>query len=195
MKKLAMILLVPLLGMSMVSGIKLLSGSVSSQTPAATPTTAPESAQTESADAYANRPLGRWQTQNMVFLNTIIKDTKKTLEYIDEENLAYAEVACGQLMIDIWVLRGKPVHAPAREPLSGSRALALAPSGYACPPIPDAVAQADLNAGLAQLEQAVNHLITGIKTSNGPMIMAAEPEMQAAAASFDKVLVDMGQGK
>jgi hypothetical protein len=165
-------------------------GVVSSQTttpassaPASSAPAAPAAG--ASSSTVANRPLAEWQTTNMVFLTTLIRDANQMLSYLKGENLAYAEIACPQLLCDIRTMQG-------RSPATGwLRYLQPAPSRYRCPPIPDAQAAADLNAGMAQLEAAVNHIITGENSFNGDMIRLGEAETQAACDTFAKVLTDL----
>ena len=116
----------------------------------------------------------------MEFFNTLVNDTKKTVDYLTNMNLAYAEVACPQLQCDIATMQGRP--SPSDEAVN-SRDLAPAGSGYRCPPIPDAQSMADLNVGMAQLQSAITH---------GDMIQLGQAEMQAASATFDKVITDLG---
>lgn len=132
--------------------------------------------------------MSEWAIKNMVFLNTLIGDSKLMLSYLMDSNLAYAEIACPQLRCDIATMRGL---APPRDALASSRALRPAPSGYRCPPIPDAQAAADLNVGMAQLESAIYHIITGENTYNGELIRLGESETKAACDTFAKVLTDI----
>lgn len=73
-----------------------------------------------------------------------------------------------------------------------SRYLQGAASGVECPPIPDAQAAADLNAGLAQLELAVNHMVNGINDSREALLLGLEAELKAANETLQKVLTDSG---
>jgi hypothetical protein len=190
MKKIAVVLAAAMLVLGLFFAVGYRHGTVTSQTSPQTTGTAPaETAPEATGDTFANREVGRWVTSNMIFLTTLINDTNKTLDYLANENLAYAEVACPQLRCDIATMLGL---RPPVDTLASSRALKPAPSGYRCPPIPNAQAAANLNAGCAQLEMAINHLITGINTHNGDLIRGAEPEMQAASAYFAQVLVDLG---
>jgi hypothetical protein len=125
----------------------------------------------------------------MEFFNTLVNDTKKTVDYLTNMNLAYAEVACPQLQCDIATMQGRP--SPSDEAVN-SRDLAPAGSGYRCPPIPDAQSMADLNVGMAQLQSAITHIINGENSFNGDMIQLGQAEMQAASATFDKVITDLG---
>ncbi len=161
-----------------------------SSTPTAS--TPPASTAPTTSASYTNRPVGRWVTSHMVFLTTLINDTNRALGYLKNENLAYAEVACPQLRCDIATMQGRP---PPADSLASSRALRAAPSGYICPPIPDAQTMADLNVGMAQLETAINSIITGENRFDGPMIQSALPQMQAASDTFEKVLVDLGKAQ
>jgi hypothetical protein len=74
-----------------------------------------------------------------------------------------------------------------------SRELQGAPSGVECPPIPDAQAAADLNAGLAQLETAVDRMVNGVNDSNESYLLGLEAELKAANETLQKVLTDLGQ--
>jgi hypothetical protein len=192
-KKTAIALAVPLLALCVLVVVFYANGTVKSQT-SSTPSTTTPSTTTPSATTpvattvIRNRPVSRWVTANMTFLTTLVDDTKSALSYLSNENLAYAEVACPQLRCDIATMQGRP---PPADSLASSRALQAAPSGYRCPPIPDALAAADLNAGMAQLESAISHLITGENRFNGDLIRLAEAEMQSASATFDKVITDL----
>jgi len=66
------------------------------------------------------------------------------------------------------------------------------PSGVECPPIPDAQAAVDLNAGLNQLEITVNHMVNGINDSQEGLLLGLEAELQAANQTLEKVLTDLG---
>jgi hypothetical protein len=107
------------------------------------------------------------------------------LSYLKNENLAYAEIACPQLLCDIRTMQGRP------PPTNELRSLKPVPSGYRCPPIPDAQTAADLNVGMAQLNSAINHIITGENSFNGNLIRLGESETQAACDTFAKVLEDL----
>src|SRR5659263_168761 len=119
-------------------------GIVSSQTttPAASSTPASSTpaaaAPVATSSTVANRPVSEWETTNMVFLTTLITDSNQMLTYLKNENLAYAEISSPQLLCDIRTMQGR---APATGQL---RALQPAPSGYRCPPIPDALTAACL---------------------------------------------------
>ena len=128
----------------------------------------------------------------MVFLTTLINDTNKTLEYLNNMNLAYAEIACPQLRCDIATMQGNP---PPADALANSRALQPAPSGYRCPPIPDPTTAGELNAGMAVLTSAITHLIRGENSFNGDLIRLSETEFKAASDSFARVLVDLGNSQ
>ena len=58
--------------------------------------------------------------------------------------------------------------------------------------MPDAQAAADLNAGLAQLELAVNHMVNGINDSREALLLGLEAELKAANETLQKVLTDSG---
>ena len=195
-KKVAVGLAVSLLALCLLIVVGHGSGTLKGQTSSQPATSAPVASSPavltpDTANTtYGNRPVGRWVTSNMVFLTTLINDTKSALAYLEGMNLAYAEIACPQLRCDIAVLQGRPTP---RDALAGSRALASVPSGYRCPPIPDAQSAADLNAGMAQLESAIAHIINGENTFNGDFIQLGEAEMKAASATFDKVLDDLGK--
>ena len=131
-------------------------------------------------------------TTNGVFLTTLIDDTNSTVAFMKNEQLAFAEVACPQLRCDIATMRGLP---PPADSLANSRALQAAPSGYRCPPIPDATTMGELNAGMATLESAIAHLIRGENSFNGDLIQLSEAEMQAASASFARVQTDLGNAQ
>jgi hypothetical protein len=45
---------------------------------------------------------------------------------------------------------------------------------------------------MAQLQSAITHIIKGENSFNGDMIQLGEAEMQAASATFDKVITDLG---
>lgn len=158
----------------------------STTTPA---TTAPST----STFSYNNRPLGRWLTSNTIFLTTLINDTKKTVDNLISMDLSSAEQACPQLRCDIATMKGNP---PPVDTLGWSRALRAAPSGYRCPPIPDALAAQDLNDGMALLESAINNIITGINAghgdySRGDLIQLGELQMKQVNDYFAKVLKDI----
>ena len=202
-KKVAAGLAISLLVLCLLIVIGHRSGTVKSQansqpatsTPAkSTPTTSTPATSTPAATpaTYRNRPVGRWVTTNVVFLTTLINDTNNTVDFLKNENLAYAEEACPQLRCDIATMQGRP---PPRDSLASSRALSPAPSGYRCPPIPDPQTAADLNAGMSQLQSAIAHLINGENSFNGDLIRLAESEMQAASATFAKVQTDLGNAQ
>ena len=73
------------------------------------------------------------------------------------------------------------------------RYLQGAPSGVECPPIPDLEASATLNAGLYQLELAVNHMENGINDSQEGLLLGLEGELKAANATLEQVLKELGQ--
>ncbi len=202
-KKVAAGLAISLLVLCLLIVIGHRSGTVKSQansqpatsTPAkSTPTTSTPATSTPAATpaTYRNRPVGRWVTTNVVFLTTLITDTNNTVDFLKNENLAYAEEACPQLRCDIATMQGRP---PPQDSLASSRALSPAPSGYRCPPIPDPQTAADLNAGMSQLQSAIAHLINGENSFNGDLIRLAESEMQAASATFAKVQTDLGNAQ
>lgn len=199
MKKVDYILVVSLLALCLLLLVGYGKGTVNSQTsskPAASvPAASAPSSSVPAASVPAattpsvkNRPVARWVTTNMVFLNTLINDSNKMSSYLENGNLAYAEIACPQLRCDIATMQGRP---PPSDSLASSRALKAAPSGYKCPPIPDAQTAADLDAGMAQLETAISDLITGINKANGEQIQLAESEAKAANETFAKVLTDL----
>ena len=172
------------------------SSSTTSSTPStptpSTNTPSTSSAPTATATAsvgYKNRPLARWEVTNMVFLTTLINDTNKALAYLEGMNMPYAEVALPQLSCDIDVLKGR--NSPSQSSMN-SRALGPVPSGYKCPPIPDAQSAADLNVGMAQLESAIVHITNGENSSNGDLTQLGEAEMKAASKTFEKVITDLG---
>lgn len=185
------ILVVSLLALCLLVFFGFRMGIVSSQTttPAASSTPASSTpaaaAPVATSSTVANRPVSEWETTNMVFLTTLITDSNQMLTYLKNENLAYAEISSPQLLCDIRTMQGR---APATGQL---RALQPAPSGYRCPLIPDALTAADLNAGMAQLESAIKHIITGENSFNGDLIRLGEAETQAACDTFAKVLTDL----
>lgn len=87
---------------------------------------------------------------------------------------------------------GRP---PPSDALASSRSLSPAPSGYKCPPIPDATAAAELNAGMAHLESAIAHLIQGENSLSEDLIRLAEDELTAVSATFARVLTDLGNAQ
>lgn len=186
MKKFAVVLLIPLLALGMFTLFTF--RPVNSQTEPETETSAPTAPAQDDTSEVKNRPVARWITTNMVMLKSLINDSKQLEHYLSNEQLGYAEEACPQLVCGIATMRGQ---SPPADALAASRCLKPVCSGFKCPPIPDAQAAADLNTGLAQLETAINHLITGINTSNGELIRGAEPEVIAANETFDKVLEDL----
>ena len=198
MKKFAVILAVSLLALCMLIVVVHRSATVKSQTstqPAtSTPTTTTPTTTTSTTTnaSFRNRPVGRWVTSNMVFLSTLINDTSNTVDYLKNENLAYAELACPQLRCDIATMQGGP---PPSDALASSRSLSPAPSGYRCPPIPDPQTAVELNAGMSQLNSAIADLINGENSFNGDLIRYAETEMQAASDTFAKVLTDLGNAQ
>jgi len=191
------VLLVVLLLVSLLYFVTNRAGTVESQAnPEETSTEEPATPVATKAPAAAaetggvrNRPMARWITSNMVWLNTLINDAKKMLGYLKDMNLAYAEIACPQLAADIATMRGQ---APLWHRMGlYTRYLDDAPSRHRCPPIPDTQTAADLDLGMAQLESAIRNIINGINTSNGALIMLGESETQAACDTFDKVLKDL----
>lgn len=200
MKKAELIMMVSLLALCLLFGFGFRQGVVESQTtqpettgttPEATPGTTPSGttpAATTAAPSEttaANRPISRWVTANGTFLTTLINDANLMLSYLKEMNLAYAEIACPQLLCDIRTLQGRAA------PTAWMRSLMPCPSGYRCPPIPDAQTAADLNAGMSWLEQAINHIIDGENALNGDMVRTGEAETQIAVDHFTKVLQDL----
>jgi len=188
-KKVMSILLVSLLTLCLLVVVGYQLGTAKSQANAQQPASSATSAPDTTTTTVKNRPVARWVTSNMVWLSTLIDDSKTMLSYLKDMNLAYAEIACPQLRCDIATMRGRP--APWDPWGSSTRTLAAAPSGHKCPPIPDAQTAADLNVGLAQLESAINHIFKGINCHNGDLIMLGESETQAACDTFDKVLQDL----
>ncbi|MFH1149495.1 MAG: hypothetical protein V1748_03375 [Actinomycetota bacterium] len=206
MKKIAVSLAVVLLVLCLSIVVLYKSGAVTSQTTPQPGTSAPTTAApVAAASSYANRAVGRWQTSNMVWLNTLIFDTNTCIEYLDDMNLAYAEETFPQLLCDIRTLQGRnpPDWSPAADISgdppwvetvrpNGGRDLWAAPSGYKCTPIPDAQSAADLNLALAQLETAISHMISGINNSNGDLIRLGEAEIKQASATLGTVVTDLG---
>jgi hypothetical protein len=200
-EKLDYILVIMLVVLCLAIGFGYTKGTVKSQTssqPASsTPTSsAPaSSAPTSSAPATAappaaattvtNRPMARWMTSNSIFLTTLVDDSNKLLSYLKAGDLYNAEVACPQLLCDIRTLQGR---CPPRSEL---RALKPVPSGYKCPPIPDPTVAADLNAGMSQLESAIQHIIYGENRFNGDLIRQGEAETQAACDTFAQMQKDL----
>jgi hypothetical protein len=206
MKKTAVGLTALLLALVLLVVLLHLGGIVTSQTSPQPGTSAPTtSAPAAATSRYTNRAVGRWETSNMMWLNTLINDTKMTIGYLENMNLAYAEEAFPQLLCDIRTLQGRnppdwspnadisgdPPWVETVRP-NGGRDLWAAPSGYKCPPIPDAQAAADLNLACAQLETAINHMISGINNSNGDLIQLGEAEIKQASATLSTVVTDLG---
>ena len=73
-----------------------------------------------------------------------------------------------------------------------SRYLQGVASGVECHPIPDAQAYAQLNAGLNQLETALNHMFNGINDSREGLLLGLEAELQAANATLQQVTANTG---
>ena len=85
----------------------------------------------------------------------------------------------------LWLERLSYQHYTSRENQG-------APSGVECPPIPDAQAYAQLNAGLNQLETALNHMFNGINDSREGLLLGLEAELQAANATLQQVTANTG---
>ena len=196
MKKLDYILVVILLALCLLIGFGYTKGTVKSQTssqPASsTPTSskptssAPtSSAPTSTATTVTNRPMARWMTSNSIFLTTLVDDSNKMLSYLKDGNLYDAEITCPQLLCDIRTMQGR------YKPTSEMRSLKPVPSGYRCPPIPDATVAADLNAGMSQLQSAIKHIISGENSFNGNLIRQGETETQAACDTFAQMQKDL----
>lgn len=191
MKKIAAGLAVSLLVLSLLVVVGLRSGIIKGKTRSQPATSTPTASTPATTTISPNKRLmNRWLTSYGIFFTTLINDAQKTLDYLKNENIAYAVEACPQLRCDMATLQGRP---PPVDSLAFSRGVEAAPSGYRCPPIPDAQSVADLNAGIAQLETAIAHLINGENRFDGEMIRSAEPEMEAAIKTLSKVSEDFGK--
>jgi len=85
----------------------------------------------------------------------------------------------------LWLERRSYQHYTSRENLGAA-------SGVECPPIPNATAYAQLNAGLNQLETALNHMFNGINDSREDLLLGLEAELHAANATFNQVVSSTG---